>query len=193
MNLFDRCSEKTLCPELTWMNEPEHWCFKTNHSLAIIAPSKADFFIDPSGNSVRLSAPFLYTLVSGNFTMVTRVSVEMNNPYDSGCLMIMTDARRWAKLCIEYYNNKPSIVSVVTNNYSDDCVSCKVESRNPYLRVTRAANCFTFSYSEDGHSWDMIRYFGLECPQEIKLGLVAQSPIGESCRMTFDEFNVTDC
>ncbi|MFC5468145.1 DUF1349 domain-containing protein [Cohnella suwonensis] len=187
MNLFDRCFEKTLCQELKWMNEPDTWSFNANRSLEITAPSKTDFFIDPSGESVRSTAPFLYTLVHGDFNMVTRVGAEMKAPYDSGCLMVMSDDRHWAKICFEYYENKPTIISVVTNNNSDDCISCKAEASKPYLRIARAGNCFTFYYSEDGQKWEFIRYFGLECQEELKVGLVAQSPTGEGCRVTFDQ------
>ncbi|MBW5448597.1 DUF1349 domain-containing protein [Cohnella sp. CFH 77786] len=191
MNLFDRCSDRNLSPELKWMNEPGSWAFGENGALEIAAPPKSDFFIDPSGQSVRSSAPFLYAMKRGDFDMVTRVGVEMKAPYDSGCLMVMSDDGHWAKLCFEFYESTPTIISVVTNNHSDDCISCKAEASKPYLRIKRAGNCFTFYYSADGQKWETIRYFGLDCEEEIRIGVVAQSPTGEGCRVTFEHLVVT--
>lgn len=191
MNLFDHCIDNSISPELTWLNEPVDWSFKRDGSLEVIAPPKSDFFIDPSGQSARSSAPFLYTSVKGDFQAETRVRVEMKAPYDSGCLMIMSDESHWAKLCFEFYENRPTIISVVTNPSSDDCISFKAEVSEPCLRVVRKGNCFTFYYSEDGQSWQMIRYFGLDCADDIKAGVVAQSPTGEGCRVTFSRLTVT--
>lgn len=190
LNLFDDGSDKLLNSELNWINEPKSWKFDANHSLVISAPAEADFFIDPSGAAVKSSAPFLYTLVQGDFNLTTRVSVDMKQQYDSGCLMVMTDDQHWAKLCYEFFENKPSILSVVTKKNSDDCISGKVDVLQPYLRIARAGNCFAFHYSLDGEQWNLVRYFGMECPAEIKVGIVAQSPIGEGCLVQFDYFEI---
>ncbi|WP_239617986.1 DUF1349 domain-containing protein [Cohnella mopanensis] len=186
MNLFDNCHEKLLSSELNWLNEPNNWGFDANQSLAISAPANADFFIDPSGETIKSSAPFLYTIVPGDFTLTTRVGVDMKHQYDSGCLMVMSDDQHWAKLCYEFFGNKRSILSVVTNNTSDDCISGKVDSLKPYLRIARAGNCFAFHYSLDGEQWELVRYFGMDCTAELKVGIVAQSPIGEGCLVQFD-------
>ncbi|QYR21159.1 DUF1349 domain-containing protein [Paenibacillus sp. sptzw28] len=186
MNLFDHCVDNTLGSELKWLNEPATWSFKQDGSLEVIAPPKSDFFIDPSGKSTRSSAPFLYKQVKGDFQVETRLSVEMKDPYDSGCLMIMSDESHWAKLCFEFFENTPTIISVVTNPTSDDCISCKVEVRDPFLKIVRTGNCFSFYYSEDGEKWETIRYFGLDCSMDIKVGVVAQSPTSdEGCRITY--------
>lgn len=191
MNFFDTCFEKSLYSELNWINEPKTWEFDANKSLVISAPPMADFFIDPAGGNTKSSAPFLYTLVDGDFSIVTRLSVEMKHQYDSGCLMIMSDNQNWAKLCFEFFENKPSILSVVTKDTSDDCISNKVNVSNPYLRVSRGGRCIAFHYSEDGQTWNLVRYFGMNSSDALKVGIVAQSPIGEGCLVTFDRFNLT--
>ncbi|MFC4098949.1 DUF1349 domain-containing protein [Paenibacillus xanthanilyticus] len=185
MNLFDRRADRANGSELKWLNEPEAWRFNEDGSLEVMAPPKSDWFIDPSGKSVRSSAPFLYYPVRGDFEVQTKVSAAMKSPYDSGCLMIMADESRWAKLCFEFYENQPSILSVVTNSASDYCISGKVEVPEPYLKIARTGNCFTFYYSADGEKWEMIRYFGLPCEDEVKVGVVAQCPTGDGCRVTF--------
>lgn len=104
--------------------------------------------------------------------------------------MIMADDAHWAKVCFEYFENTPSILSVVTRNTSDDCISGTMDVSNPYLRVARAGNCFAFHYSSDGQHWKLARYFGLEVPKELKVGVVAQSPVGEGCDVIFEALTV---
>lgn len=191
MNVFENCSEKTLSSNLQWLNEPSNWSFKGDHSLSVTAPAISDYFIDPSGETYKASAPYLYTLIKGDFSIVTRVRVDMKQQYDSGCLMLMADDRNWAKVCFEFFDNQPSILSVVTRNTSDDCVSGPAEVQQPYLRAARSGSCFAFHYSPDGQHWKLVRYFGMDCPAELKVGVAAQAPISEGCRVTFERLMIT--
>lgn len=187
MNLLENGVKQTAVPDLRWMNEPRAWSFDENYALHVSAPAMGDFFINPSGEETKSSAPFLYTTVQGDFVLTTRVSVDMKEQYDSGCLMIMADDRNWAKLCNEYFDGKRSILSVVTKGDSDDCVSGEAGAPKPYLRVARAGRCFAFHYSADGVHWNLARYFGMSCPGELKIGVVAQSPIGQGCEVVFEQ------
>ncbi|MCZ8511753.1 DUF1349 domain-containing protein [Paenibacillus filicis] len=189
MNLFEQCRQgQQLAPGFKWMNQPESWGFDGDGRLTIIAPPLADYFRDPKGGSPRNSAPYLYTELNGDFTVSARVEVDMVEDFDSACIMIMVDEENWAKLCFEYPNKIPTMVSVVTKGTSDDCNSEKVSEKKPYLRVTRFGNCFAFFYSVNGTSWTLVRYFRMEAPTEIKVGVVAQSPAGNGCRTLFDYF-----
>jgi uncharacterized protein len=192
MNLFEKSFGKSLPEGFFWINEPSQWEFDESGKLLVTAPSKADFFRDPAGSVVNYSAPFMYGNFNGDFTISTRVEVEMIEECDSACLMLMLDEKNWAKICFEYPFKTPTIVSVVTKNISDDCNSDKVTVKNPYLRVTRAGNTFAFHYSIDGRLWRLVRYFGFEkLPAEIKVGIAAQSPIGNGCKMSFDYLEYT--
>jgi uncharacterized protein len=186
MNLFESCKENDLGVQLKWINEPVNWKFGHDGQLIFTALQDADFFRDPAGEHVRSSAPFLYTTISGDFAAFTRVSVEMIEDYDSGCFMIMDDAKNWAKICYEYIEKVPSIASVVTKNTSDDSIFQKTGTIKPYLRITRSKNCFAFHYSLDAKLWTLVRYFGMDCPPEVKVGVAAQCPVGKECRVTFD-------
>jgi regulation of enolase protein 1 (concanavalin A-like superfamily) len=192
MNVFERFSSEVLPADWSWINEPAEWRFDDSKSLQISAPSRADFFRDPSGAVTKSSAPFLHTTLQGDFTIWTRVRVDMKQPYDSGCLMMMADDTHWAKLCFEYFESTPSILSVVTRDTSDDCISGAMDVSNPYLRVARAGNCFAFHYSSDGQHWKLARYFGMNVPNQLKVGVVAQSPVGEGCAVTFDALTITN-
>lgn len=189
MNLFEGCFEKALSSDLKWINEPQEWGFQDGR-LVIEAPAGGDFFLDPGGSAPKNSAPFLYTNVSGDFRLTTQVSVDMKEQYDSGCLMIMAKEDYWAKVCFEFFEEEPSILSVVTRGTSDDCVSAPTGVSVPYLSIARAGNSFAFHYSKDGQRWKLVRYFGLDCPRDIQIGIVAQSPIGQGCQVIFESLEL---
>lgn len=184
MNIFENNNGRRLNYPLVWMNEPAQWEFN-NGVLSVEAPKASDFFIDPEGNGIRDSAPFFHCVVKGDFMITTRVDVNMKFTYDSACLMIMADDSHWAKLCYENWMDEPSIVSVVTKSYSDDCASYKVGKCKPFLRMIRKNSGVKFYYSLDGEEWVIIRYFNLQA-QEVKLGVVAQCPTGEGCNIKFE-------
>ena len=186
MNLFDRGNKKSVLLDLKWINEPDEWRFGRKDELVINVPDSADFFRDPSGRNIKFSAPFFYMDTKEDFMLTTRVAVDMKDPYDSGCLMVMIDESNWAKLCFELIGNDPSIVSVVTKGISDDCISQKIGVAKPYLRIARSGNCFAFHFSLDAIKWTMVRYFGMNVPSELKIGIAAQCPTGRGCSAEFE-------
>lgn len=189
MNLFPAAQGRALPHGLTWINEPEDWEF-TAAGLEVFASPQADFFCDPAGQFHNKSGNFLYQEVTDDFSLSAFVTADMQDAADSGCLMVMDDDRHWAKVCYEYCYEKPTVVSVVTNETSDDCNSPVVPPDGVHLRVTRLGGTFAFHYSLDGQYWVMVRYFALDLPPTIKAGLVAQSPVGEGCRVNFGRINL---
>ncbi|MCM3784534.1 DUF1349 domain-containing protein [Neobacillus mesonae] len=178
--------------QLTWLHEPNEWQFTTNDELVIETPPKVDFFKDPGGKHVAHSAPFLHVNVDSTFELITQVEVDMRHMYDSGCLMVMVDENNWAKLCFESNGQYPTIVSVVTQNgFSDDCNSERVYVEQPYLKITKIGSVVSFYYSSDGEEWKLIRYFRMEEKSSIIAGVVAQSPAGHGCQVTFKHLNLS--
>ena len=188
MNLFAGASNRNLNHQLSWINEPESWGFHDG-KLHIDVPESADFFKDPAGVNVRSSAPFLYCDAQGDFSLTTRVDVDMLDAYDSGCVMVMVDQENWAKLCFELVNQVPTFVSVVTRNLSDNCISEQIGNAKPYLRILRAGNCFGFHYSLDAIKWTLVRFFGLDAPTKVKVGVVGQCPAGKGTKVRFESFD----
>jgi uncharacterized protein len=185
MNLFQGMEGMRMANGLYWLNEPEKWSFGPQ-GLVVEAPPSTNFFNDPEIGSIDGTAPFLYAEVKGDFDLTTRVGIKMLKWFDAGCLLIMADETRWAKLCYENWKTGPSIVSVVTRIISDDCPSHIIGEVQPYLRVLRSGSCFGFYYSLDGASWTLIRFFSMEVPEKIKAGVLAQAPIGKSCNVSFE-------
>ena len=189
MNLFDGLQGKGLPEYLHWINEPEQWSFGAQ-GLEVTAPASADYFNDPESEQKTASAPFLYTTAQGDFDLTARVGVEMKSIFDSACIMVWVDGDNWAKLCYEYWSSTPCIVSVVTKTKSDDCPSLRIGAAKPYLKMLRSGNCFGFFYSLDAVDWTLIRYFHLDAPPEVKVGVVAQCPAGEWCPVVFEELRL---
>lgn len=192
MDLFASTSGRTLPSQSAWLNEPSDWSFKQPNILSVAAPEHADFFVDPARTSHRACAPFLFFDVQGDFTVSSRVEVEMHDEADSGCLMIMSNETTWAKLCLERVYQKPTIVSVVTRETSDDCNGQPLAVPSVFLRASRQGNCFAFHYSEDGQFWRLARYFSLSAAAKVRVGVVAQAPTGNGCRVTFHGFQYSD-
>jgi regulation of enolase protein 1 (concanavalin A-like superfamily) len=188
VNVFSGLKGKTLPEGFQWLNEPQEWAFKDGE-LVVQAEAQTDWFKDPAGTVVKDSGHFLYKEQEGDFTFMTRVSVDMIDDYDAAVMMVMVDDDRWAKLCYEFTYRKPMIVSVVTKGLSDDCNSLVVPESGIYLRVTRFDDCFAFHYSHDAKWWEMVRYFTLDTSGPVKVGVVAQSPTGDGCEVIFRDLH----
>jgi regulation of enolase protein 1 (concanavalin A-like superfamily) len=185
MNLFQDIKGKNITHNLSWLNEPSEWSF-SDRGLEINAPAASDFFNDAEVPSNTNSAPYLFTKLKGDFDITTRIDIKMLEMFDSGCIMVMADLNNWAKLCYENWLSEPSIVSVVTRTTSDDCPSLRIGETKPYLKILRSGNCFGFHYSLNNINWTLIRYFSMDVPEELKVGVVAQAPTGNGCKVSFE-------
>jgi regulation of enolase protein 1 (concanavalin A-like superfamily) len=107
--------------------------------------------------------------------------------------------RRWAKLCVERSPiGETSIVSVVTNEWSDDANNALLPSPEAYLRITKIAGLVGMHYSLAGDAWRFVRAFGVDWPSPVLAGVQAQAPVQAGCPVFFADFRfskdvVTDC
>lgn len=177
---------------LAWEGEPRGAHIDADHMLQITAGAKTDFFIDPAGTVEQHNAPRLMFAPDQQFTLSARVGVQFVSTYDAGVLFIYANPTCWAKLCFEFSpQQQPMIVSVVTNGRSDDCNSAVVSVPQPYLRVTKLGAAFAFHYSTDRSYWQLVRYFALDQPHDIRAGFLAQAPTGDACTATFSDVAYT--
>ncbi len=156
---------------------------------------KADFFnfydINEKQKKKVATAPFMFTEITGDFIASAKVSLDFKDSYDSAVLMIMQDSDIWAKACYELTDfGKTSVVSVVTNQFSDDANGNNVTTDSVYLKAIRVNNDFAFHYSIDGKQYEMMRFFHLDVMDTLKVGLVAQSPLGTGTTCVFEEFTI---
>lgn len=169
-----------------WLTESS--CVVKGDSLEIEATEKSDYFVDPETGKESLNAPFLYTSISGDFTIRAKVSPEFKDVYDACGLLFYDHALRWGKLCFEYTDiGMNAVVSVITDKTSDDANGQSITAESVWLQVSRKGQLFSMHYSLDGVDYRMVRYFSLPCNDEIKVGFSAQSPLGNGGKAHFEK------
>ncbi len=192
MNLLDNLTEDQMTARsLSWDAAPAQWEPLPGGGIRVTAPAKADYFRDPAGTHVNDYAPFLGMSVSGDFIAQAHVRPTFASTYDSGVLMARHDPLTWAKLCFEKTDfGTTAAVSVVTRGLSDDANGVDLEAAELWLQMVRSGNVFALHYSLDGKQWRMVRLFNLDVPPTIRVGIVAQSPVGPGTTIDFLSFSI---
>ncbi|MEI2395264.1 DUF1349 domain-containing protein [Paenibacillus phytohabitans] len=179
-----------------WMNEGN---FRFEDDAIILeATANSDFFCNNGAIAEEgltpeslTNAPFFYTEVSGDFVLRVKVSHDFRDTYDSSSIMVMQDLTVWAKACFELTDfDTHAVVSVVTNQTSDDANGCNINGNEVWLQAARSGNAFAFHYSTDGVRFDMMRFFNLPVGETIKVGLLAQAPTGEGGERIYRNFTL---
>ena len=178
-------------PPLEWVNGGGTAENPADGILRITAAAGVDWSNDAFGGPQQHAATLLGFVPSGDFSLSARAVVHgERSTFDAAALAIWGDRDHWAKLCFEYSpQGEAMVVSVVTNEYSDDCNSTVVSEEAVYLRVTRSGAGWAFHSSVDGHTWVFVRVFRLASAGAVSVGFLAQAPLGESCVVEFD--NIT--
>lgn len=188
-DVFKGCSAKTLNGELGWLHEPPQWEFKES-ALWITPAADTDLF-RPYRGDPRENVGLLYTKVKGDFSALARVEATLQSFADAAALTVFADQKQWMKLCVE---RSPigdiSIVTVVTNEWSDDSNNELLQSAKAFLRITRKGDVFGMHYSLDGTTWRFVRTVGLPLPEEVMVGVHAQAPYAGGCRVIVREFSI---
>jgi uncharacterized protein len=184
VNLFEGCHDKSLASGLQWLNEPPEWSFDAG-GLTVFPAAATDFFRPPD-RPAHDSAGLLYGWVEGDFTATTRASAALAGFGDAAALTVRGEARTWAKLCVERSPvGEVSIVSVVTQTWSDDANNELLARPEAFLRLTRNGPLFGMHYSLDGRRWRFVRAFALPLPHRVMVGVHAQAPFQGGCRASF--------
>ncbi|MEU6589411.1 DUF1349 domain-containing protein [Streptomyces sp. NPDC046881] len=153
------------------------------------AGARQDRFVPPTGEDLEpaADAPRLLGAPEGDFRLAARVTVGFRAAFDAGVLYVHAGERAWAKLCLEYSPDVPTVCTVVTRGHSDDANSFTVDGDSVWLRVSRTGRALAFHASPDGERWTFVRLFTLgEETGTALVGFMTQSPVGEGCAVTFD-------
>jgi regulation of enolase protein 1 (concanavalin A-like superfamily) len=189
MNLFDGCTGRSLANGLAWLREPSEWKFDDG-ALTVVPQVGSDFFRTPE--QAFDSAYLLYKHVTGDFTMSTQVRGHLIAFGDAAAIMVRAGEAQWAKLCMEASPaGEVSLVSVVTDPWSDDANGELLERSECYLRLTRKGDLFGMHYSLDGARWRFVRAFFFDLPPTVMVGVHAQAPFQEGCWTTFGFLDLT--
>ena len=183
--------------EFQWINESQ--IRKDGTKIEITATPQSDFFCNGGAVSEEgitpeslCNAPYYYTEVEGDFVLQVKVSHEFRDTYDSASVMVMVDLQNWAKACFEKTDfGTHAAVSVVTKGgQSDDANGCNLEGNTAWLRVCRVGNSFSFHYSTDGEHFFMMRFFSLPAEPKVKVGLLAQAPVGKGGARIYEDLTL---
>jgi len=185
MNLLADSEGKILAAGLEWLHEPPEW-FIDDKGLTIVPAGGTDFFHPYDGRATNDNCCLLYKKISGDFTAATQVKATLEDFGDAAAMTMRVSESQWAKICVE---RSPigdiSLVSVVTDPWSDDANSELLETAECHMRVTRKGNNFGMHYSLDGKVWRLIRAYSMEMPEEVMVGIHVQAPFTPGARGTF--------
>nr|WP_330370912.1 DUF1349 domain-containing protein [Lachnoclostridium phytofermentans] len=155
------------------------------------APAKTDYFVNPADGKVVTDAPFFYKEVEGDFILRAKVSHDFVSTYDACVLLALENEKLWAKACFEYTDlGTHSVVTVMTNERSDDANGVDVDGDEVWLQLSRKDNLFAIHYSLDGKEFKMARLCHLPMQKKIKVGLEAQSPTGDGGSRRFSNVSL---
>lgn len=171
---------------LTVYNSPVEYLVEKN-TIQLSATGKTNLYNNPGGLPKVTNAPMILFEPDGDFTLSAKVTGDLKAIYDVAALVVYQDENTWAKFCYENSVKKqPTIVSVVTRTYSDDCNSV-LTGDYAYMSIVKKGNQYTFNYSTDEKEWDMIRSFNLETTGKIKVGFAAHGSKGDGFTGVFSE------
>jgi len=172
---------------LQWKNQPLHFS-ATQNTLVLTAGEKTDMFRDPQATYNTNTAPMLMFTPDPDFVFSARIEHNFVNKWDGGALVLMSDDTHWIKFCFEQdYTGAHRVVSVVTNEISDDCNSVAFTAKAAYFKMARAGNVITLYCSETGKDWLLVRHLQFNNTDNLRVGFLAQSPTGQRCRVTFSD------
>jgi len=172
---------------MNWENTPVTYTIK-GPVLTIEAGAKTDMFRDPNVTYNTDNAPKLFFTPDDDFVLTARIQHAFTYKWDGGAIVLKADGLHWIKFCFEKdYTGIHRVVSVVTNDISDDCNSLPITANFVYYKIAKAANVITLYCSGDGKKWYLVRHLQFNSKGPLHLGFMAQSPTGTHNSVTFSD------
>ena len=129
---------------------------------------------------------FFFFIPNNNFALTAQIEHGFVNKWDGGAIVLKSDKLNWIKFCFEKdYTGQHRVVSVVTNNISDDCNSVAINGNRVYYKICKADNVVTLYFSEDNKKWFLVRHLQFNAKGPLHLGFMAQSPTGKNNKVIF--------
>ena len=176
---------------LKWLNEPESYTFE-NGTLKIEVKKGTDFFNNPEDLSKTATAPLLYQEIRGDFIAKALVRPDFNSVWNAVALMVHSNSDNWIKFAFENSDaTGKSIVSVVTNNISDDANGVILNDKDQiWLKLVRKNDNYAMFWSVNDKDYKMTRLTTLKKASTVKVGIEVQSPIGENAQHQIEFFGI---
>ena len=183
---------KSQVAAMQWLNPTDSATVKDG-SLRITANRGTDFFNNPEDGSISHSAPFLYTTKSGDFIATALVEPDFSSQWNAVALMVHINSLNWIKFAFENSDaTGPGIVSVVTKGTSDDANGPVLTGvSHLWLALVRKDNNYALHWSRDGKAYQMARLTSMKPVSAVKIGIEAQSPVGEKATHRIHSFDLS--
>ncbi len=166
---------------------------RSDTTFEIFAPSETDFFADPLSSYRIANAPFYAQPSDADFDASVKIEPGFGATGDAGALFVYEHDWRWFKAAFELSDlGYTSVVTVVTDGFSDDSNGERIAADAAWLRVLRRDAAWSVHYSLDGANWQMVRYFPLNLNRTVNVGVAAQSPAGNGCTVRFDSLSILE-
>ncbi len=174
-----------------WLNQPKNHEV-LNGELLLEVDSNTDFFIDPENKKATATAPFLFKEIKGDFIATALVQPDFKDQWNACALMVIIDKSHWIKFAFENSDaTGKSVVSVVTRGVSDDANGAILNDVDQlWLKIIRKDNLYALHWSLDGATYNMCRLAAMPMAETVKIGMEAQSPVGETAHHKFLYFNL---
>lgn len=177
--------------KFSWMNESI--VSERAEGVSITAPDKTDLFAPLDGSAVVRSAPVYFREAEGDCVIRAKAAMKPRSNYDGAGIIIYGDERHWVKGCLEVVDNgRPAAISVVTSGVSDDAIGPYVDRESIWLQIARKGDDFAVHFSLDGEKFDLIRFCHVPMGRGVRVGLVAQAPLGEGGARDFTQITVEE-
>ncbi|GGD69546.1 hypothetical protein GCM10011514_37070 [Emticicia aquatilis] len=165
-------------------------------SLEMVSSTETDFFIEPGQPPYnKANAPLLLIPVDNSkpFTFSIKVSPTHLVKYDAGMAFLYVNDSEWLKFAFEVDERMIGrIVTVKTKEFSDDNNHDVIPAKSVYLKISSDTKVVGFYYSLDAKTWQLVRVFKNEYPQNLKIGIGSQSPAGKGNKSIFSEFQFAE-
>jgi regulation of enolase protein 1 (concanavalin A-like superfamily) len=172
----DSLSLRAIPHKLFWEKASARFS-KAGDSLTIEAASGTDIYRDSYGSYLPNNAPRLLFQADSNFILTVNVRHAFSDVWNAGGILLEDDSTHWIKFCFERDNTGANrIVSVVTNQYSDDCNAVAIPANHVFLKMAKAGEVIILYYSQDGKSWYMARRLRYVFARPVRVGFLVQAP-----------------
>jgi regulation of enolase protein 1 (concanavalin A-like superfamily) len=184
--------DQEMVASMQWINIPNSYEL-TDGKLQITVGKETDYFNNPEDGSVVGTAPLLYREIAGDFVVKALVRPDFSSKWNAVSLMVYQDSLHWIKFAFENSDaTGPGIVSVVTKDRSDDANGAVLNDREAiWLAIARKENNYAMHWSKDGQIYNMARLTQMPATDTIKVGIEAQSPVGDSATHQLLFFDLT--
>ena len=195
--LDERFNQPSFDARLRWLNPPPVCHLDCAASMLVVQPAAdTDFWQETHYGFRKDNGHFLFTEITGDFTLTTKVRFHPAHQYDQAGLMIRVGPSCWLKTSVEYEPHGPAHLGVVVTNhgFSDWSVQDFPRERNEIcLRIRKEASDFIVEFAPaEQADWNLMRIAHLHLNDGAPLhgGLYACSPKGGGFRAEFHFLNI---